>query len=508
MQVGIWNKLQCLVGKHLWGRWTSVLKGCHSASMDCVQSRSCTGCCVEETRKIEHHFGPLRSDRPGSCDQSKVCDNCGYKDLIRRGHEFGEPTFDREGCCDISLTCRHCHFKKSIEVGDHQMGKWKYQARRKCQLVRVCKRCGLEEVGDCKHSFGEWAFSGKDECEEQIVCQRCALKIRRPVEHTFSDWYYESDQSCDVFRTCLRCSLKETSSGAHGYGDWTHSGVCVSEEHCGLLRVCEHCSLRETAFGSHDFADWSYTGVSDLNHQARVCLHCSLKQIRQVEAYLRIPVDEPDLPKKPMSYMANLANEPDEEIVRLAKNGDEFATEYLISKYRNFVRVKAKSYFLDGADREDIIQEGMIGLYKAIRDYRADSLSSFRAFAKNCITRQIITAIKTSTRQKHIPLNSYIRLNEPIYDEDSDVTMLNILISAVADQEEGFIPYEEPCPERHEHTLESRITGLMSLSALEQQVLYAFEHEGKSYNQIAEEQNRHMKSIENALQRARRKMGK
>src|SRR3990167_6194764 len=122
--------------------------------------------------------------------------------------------------------------------------------------------------------------------------------------------------------------------------------------------------------------------------------------------------------------MANLANEPDEEIVKLAKNGDEFATEYLISKYKNFVRVKAKSYFLVGADREDIIQEGMIGLYKSIRDYRADKLSSFRAFAELCITRQIITAIKTATRQKHIPLNSYLSLSySPGSNEDGECSL-------------------------------------------------------------------------------------
>ena len=110
----------------------------------------------------------------------------------------------------------------------------------------------------------------------------------------------------------------------------------------------------------------------------------------------------------------------DEEVAMKAKNGCEVALEYLINKYRNFVKAKARSYFLIGADREDIIQEGMIGLYKAIRDFKEDKLSSFRAFAELCITRQIITAIKTATRQKHIPLNSYVSLNKPIYDEDSD----------------------------------------------------------------------------------------
>ena len=107
----------------------------------------------------------------------------------------------------------------------------------------------------------------------------------------------------------------------------------------------------------------------------------------------------------------------DEEIVALAQQSDGAALEYLLNKYKNFVRSKARSYFLIGADHEDIVQEGMIGLYKAIRDFRPDRLASFRAFAELCITRQIITAIKTATRQKHIPLNSYVSLNKPIYDE-------------------------------------------------------------------------------------------
>ena len=106
----------------------------------------------------------------------------------------------------------------------------------------------------------------------------------------------------------------------------------------------------------------------------------------------------------------------DEEVIsRIKENCSNIALDYLINKYRNFVRAKARSYFLIGADREDIVQEGMIGLYKAIRDFRNDRLSSFRAFAELCVTRQIITAIKTATRQKHIPLNSYISLNKPIY---------------------------------------------------------------------------------------------
>src|SRR5574340_592847 len=133
----------------------------------------------------------------------------------------------------------------------------------------------------------------------------------------------------------------------------------------------------------------------------------------------------------------------DEDLVASAKSGDDHASEYLINKYRNFVRVKAKAYFLIGAAREDIIQEGMIGLYKAIRDFRADKLSSFRAFAELCITRQLITAIKTATRQKHIPLNSYISLNKPIYDEDSDRTLLDVMASQkTSDPEELEVTQE------------------------------------------------------------------
>ncbi|MHB2021540.1 MAG: RNA polymerase sporulation sigma factor SigH [Candidatus Xenobia bacterium] len=198
--------------------------------------------------------------------------------------------------------------------------------------------------------------------------------------------------------------------------------------------------------------------------------------------------------------MSALAQESDEEIVKLSKAGDEFATEYLINKYKNFVRVKAKSYFLVGADREDIIQEGMIGLYKAIRDFRADKLSSFRAFAELCITRQIITAIKTATRQKHIPLNSYISLNKPIYDEDSDRTMLDILSGTkITDPEEVFIS--------HELSDDLREKIQENLSELESQVLLSY-LEGKSYQEMARELNRHVKSIDNALQRVKRKIEK
>lgn len=190
----------------------------------------------------------------------------------------------------------------------------------------------------------------------------------------------------------------------------------------------------------------------------------------------------------------------DEEIVEDARNGNDKALEYIIDKYKNFVRAKARTYFLIGADREDIVQEGMIGLYKAIRDFREDKLSSFRAFAELCITRQIITAIKTATRQKHIPLNSYVSLNRPIFDEESDRTLLDVLSEErVYDPEEMIISREE-------------FTGIGAkmeeiLSELEWEVLSSY-LQGKSYQEIAEDLDRHVKSIDNALQRVKRKLEK
>jgi len=188
----------------------------------------------------------------------------------------------------------------------------------------------------------------------------------------------------------------------------------------------------------------------------------------------------------------------DEDIVIKAKGGDIIALEFLINKYKNFVKAKARSYFLIGADREDIIQEGMIGLYKAIRDFRGDKLSSFRAFAELCITRQIITAIKTATRQKHIPLNSYVSLNKPIYDEDSDRTLLDILAGTkITDPEELMINREEY------NDIEFKMGEI--LSELEWKVLTLY-LEGKSYQEIAVDLKRHVKSIDNALQRVKRKL--
>ncbi len=188
----------------------------------------------------------------------------------------------------------------------------------------------------------------------------------------------------------------------------------------------------------------------------------------------------------------------DEVLVEAVRAGDSEALEHIINKYRNFVRAKARSYFLIGADREDIVQEGMIGLYKSIRDFRGDKLSSFKAFAELCITRQIITAIKTATRQKHIPLNSYVSLDKPIYDEESDRTLLDVICgSKVTDPEELIINQEEFSD------IEEKLGEL--LSELERQVLMLY-LDGRSYQEIAVELNRHVKSIDNALQRVKRKL--
>ena len=190
----------------------------------------------------------------------------------------------------------------------------------------------------------------------------------------------------------------------------------------------------------------------------------------------------------------------DEQVVGQAQQGDSVAIEYLLSKYKNFVRSKARSYFLIGADHEDIVQEGMIGLFKAIRDYQAERLSSFRAFAELCITRQIITAIKTATRQKHVPLNSYVSLNKPIYDEESDRTLMDVIVEGRAQNPEELIIGRENLV-----SIRDRVDQV--LSPLEQDVLNAY-LDGKSYQEIADKLGRHVKSIDNALQRVKRKLEK
>ena len=191
-------------------------------------------------------------------------------------------------------------------------------------------------------------------------------------------------------------------------------------------------------------------------------------------------------------------NMEDEMVVEIAKNGDSIATDYLVRKYRNFVGAKSRSYFLIGADREDVMQEGMIGLYKAIRDFNLDRRASFRMFAELCITRQIITAIKTATRQKHIPLNSYVSLNKPVYNEESDRTLIDYVEGMkITDPQDLVISKEEV------KKIELKIGEV--LSGLELKVLKLY-LEGRSYDEISELANRDVKSIDNALQRVKRKL--
>ncbi|PJK16360.1 RNA polymerase factor sigma-70 [Chryseomicrobium excrementi] len=196
---------------------------------------------------------------------------------------------------------------------------------------------------------------------------------------------------------------------------------------------------------------------------------------------------------------APFSQQSDEEVLELIHAGNTEALDFLITKYKPLVRMKGKSYFLIGADREDILQEGMIGLYKAIRDFREEKLTSFRAFAELCITRQIITAIKTATRQKHIPLNSYVSLDKPVYfDEESERTLLDTIASTVIDNPEQLLISQESFD-----FIEEKMGEM--LSDLEQQVLMLY-IEGQSYQEISEQLNRHVKSIDNALQRVKRKL--
>ena len=208
----------------------------------------------------------------------------------------------------------------------------------------------------------------------------------------------------------------------------------------------------------------------------------------------------PKQKRKPLQI--DYAKMADEEVVaRVQEQKDTAAQNYLLQKYKSFVWAKGKSYFLIGAEKEDIIQEGMIGLFKAIRDFRNEKLASFKAFAELCITRQIITAIKTATRQKHIPLNSYISLNKPVYqDEESERTLLDMVSSLKVVNPENMLINKEEFTD-----VEKEMNKV--LSDLEWQVLRSY-IDGKSYQEIAKDLGRHVKSVDNALQRVKRKMEK
>jgi len=190
----------------------------------------------------------------------------------------------------------------------------------------------------------------------------------------------------------------------------------------------------------------------------------------------------------------------DEELVVLSAAGDELATECILGRYKNLVRSKARMYFLVGADKEDIIQEGMIGLFKAIRDFNSARQATFRGFAELCVKRQIITAVKTATRQKHMPLNTYVSLSNPMYDGETEGVLEEILSGTrTTDPEHLFITKENT------EFLSEKMDEV--LSKLERSVL-ALYLEGKSYQEIAVILDRPQKSIDNALQRVKKKMEK
>jgi len=188
----------------------------------------------------------------------------------------------------------------------------------------------------------------------------------------------------------------------------------------------------------------------------------------------------------------------DEQVVELARAGCSWASEYLLSKYRGFVECKARSYFLAGAEHEDVIQEGMIGLYKAIRDFRAEKLAHFRSFAELCVTRQIITAVKSATRNKHALLNDYISLQRSATGEDGDGCLMDVVSdSRVADPERILL---------QRRTLQHVRVAAGNLSHLENAVLQGY-LDGKTYQEMAKALGRPPKTIDNALQRAKRKVG-
>ena len=189
----------------------------------------------------------------------------------------------------------------------------------------------------------------------------------------------------------------------------------------------------------------------------------------------------------------------DEEIVSLIKQDDEKALSYLLEKYKNLVNIKVGKYFIIGAEREDIIQEGMIGLFKAIKNFDSEKQNSFKSFANICIERQLITAIKSSNRQKHMPLNSYLSLNTSAYDnnEEDSVELIDTFDSKTIED-----PLETVMKKEYYKEVENAVNK--SLSKFEKQVLDQF-IKGESYVTIAQKLDSPVKSVDNAIQRIRKK---
>ena len=187
----------------------------------------------------------------------------------------------------------------------------------------------------------------------------------------------------------------------------------------------------------------------------------------------------------------------DEELISLVKSDDKYALDFIIEKYKDLVNMKVGKYFIIGAEKEDIIQEGMIGLFKAIQSFNPDKQNSFKTFANMCIERQLITAIKTSNRQKHMPLNGYLSLNTAAYDDDDDTPVLEVFNSHLTED-----PLDTITKKEYYKRVEDAIDK--SLSDFEKQVLARF-IKGESYVTIAEKLDTQVKSVDNAIQRIRKK---
>ena len=197
-------------------------------------------------------------------------------------------------------------------------------------------------------------------------------------------------------------------------------------------------------------------------------------------------------------YTANNYNEmSDEDLINIIKSGDKLALEFLIDKYKDLVNMKVSKFFMIGAEKEDIVQEGLIGLFKAVKNYNPDKQNSFKTFANLCIERQLITAIKSSNRQKHMPLNSYLSLNGVAYEDDEDSNLMEIFNAHQIED-----PLDTITKKEYYKTVESAIDK--SLSTFEKQVLDRY-MQGESYVQIAEKLDTPVKSIDNAIQRIRKK---
>jgi len=192
-------------------------------------------------------------------------------------------------------------------------------------------------------------------------------------------------------------------------------------------------------------------------------------------------------------------NSLDEDLVAVSQQGCHRSVEILLGRYRHLVESKARTFYLVGADHDDVVQEGLIGLYKAIRDYQFNKHTRFRAFAELCVTRQIITAIKMSTRQKHAPMNTYVSLQQSISDLDGDASLLECIPDEQAPNPEAILIQNRERADLH-HTIEHK------LSPLESKVLYYYLR-GNSYKEMSETMKCRTKCIDNALQRIKRKIG-